>query len=104
MTDVTIALDAMGGDSAPTATVAGAVLAAAMGVSVRLCGPTEVLRAELGGEVPGIEIVEAPDVIDAHDEPAAAVRAKERSSLVVACREVLRAAPRGSSRRGRRGR
>lgn len=88
MTDVTIALDAMGGDSAPTATVAGAVLAAATGVSVRLCGPTEVLRAELGGEVQGIEIVEAPDVIDAHDEPAAAVRAKERSSLVVACREV----------------
>ncbi len=88
MPHVTIALDAMGGDSAPSATVAGAVLAAAMGVHVRLCGPTERLQAELGGEVAGIEIVDAPDVIDAHDEPAAAVRAKDRSSLVVACREV----------------
>ncbi len=88
MTDVTIALDAMGGDSAPSPTVAGAVLAAAMGVHVRMCGPADQLRAELGGEVAGIEIVDAPDVIDAHDEPAAAVRAKDRSSLVVACREV----------------
>ena len=76
MTDVTIALDAMGGDSAPSPTVAGAVLAAAMGVHVRMCGPADQLQAELGGEVAGIEIVDAPDVIDAHDEPAAAVRAQ----------------------------
>ena len=88
MTDVTIALDAMGGDNAPIDTVAGAMLAAAMGVSVRLCGPADRLRSELGGDVSGIAVVDAPEVIDSHDEPAAAVRAKDSSSLVVAFREV----------------
>ena len=60
MTEVTVALDAMGGDNAPIDTVAGAVLAAAMGVSVRLCGPTERLRSELGETSQRIDVVEAP--------------------------------------------
>jgi phosphate acyltransferase len=86
---VSVALDGMGGDHAPSAIVAGALAAAGDDVRVLICGPREQLETELQGrEHPGVEIVDAPDVIDACDEPAAAVRAKPDSSMVCACRLV----------------
>jgi phosphate acyltransferase len=90
MAPVTIALDAMGGDRAPEEVVAGAVSAAADGIRVLLCGPTERLTAELSGHgtPDGVEVVEAPGVIGSHDEPAVAVRSRPDSSLVTACRLV----------------
>jgi glycerol-3-phosphate acyltransferase PlsX len=88
MPDVTIAVDAMGGDRAPGEVLAGALAAARDGVRVALCGPCDRLARELGTAPSNVELVEAPDVITAGDEPAAAVRSKPGASLVTACRLV----------------
>jgi glycerol-3-phosphate acyltransferase PlsX len=85
---VTVALDGMGHDDGPAGIVAGAKDAAAEGVRVLLCGVRSQLEAELGGGMDGIEVVDAADVIEPSDEPAAAVRAKPGSSMVTACRLV----------------
>jgi phosphate acyltransferase len=95
-----IALDAMGGDFAPQATVAGALLALAEldpAHTIQLVGSTAVvdaqLRALLDGELSShaaqrdrISIVEAPDVIEMTDKPSAAVRGKPNSSMTVGLR------------------
>ncbi len=95
-----IALDAMGGDFAPQATVAGALLALAEldpAHTIQLVGQTAVieaqLRALLAGELSAcavhrdrITIVEAPDVIEMTDKPSAAVRGKPNSSMVAGLR------------------
>ena len=81
MAHARIAIDAMGGDRAPTEIVAGAQLAAADGLTPVLFGPA-------GLETGGLELVEAPDVIEMHEKPAEAVRSKPDSSLVAACRAV----------------
>lgn len=88
-----IAVDAMGGDLAPAAAVEGALRAARdYNLEVLLVGRTSVIAPllEKDGPVPrGIEIVEAPDVVEMHDEPAQAVRRKKGASLVV-CAELVR--------------
>lgn len=90
----TIALDAMGGDRAPAATVAGAIQAVrAWGWTVQLVGPESVVRAELDRQAPGpladrLPIVDAPDVIAMGEHPAAAVRAHPRSSMAVGLQNV----------------
>jgi glycerol-3-phosphate acyltransferase PlsX len=95
-----IALDAMGGDFAPKATVAGALLALAEldpADTVQLVGQTAVveaqLRALLNGEMSAyaiyrdrLSIVEAPDVIEMTDKPSAVVRGKPLSSMAVGLR------------------
>ena len=87
-----IAVDAMGGDFAPRATVAGAVANAAHdGVEILLVGDRARLERELDrwGRPDGrLEIVHADEVIGM-DEPATAVRRKRRSSLVV-CAQLVR--------------
>jgi phosphate acyltransferase len=105
MSTVTIALDAMGGDRAPAELVAGAVAAARDGVAVLLCGRTQEIERELAGhgDVAGIELVDAPDVIDFHDEPAAAVRSKPGSSMVTACRMVREGRAQGAISAGSTG-
>lgn len=88
---VTIALDAMGGDRAPSEPVRGALAAAVDGIRVTLVGDRDVLEAELarqGGSPAGITVVHAGEVIGSHEDGAKAVRAKPDSSLVVACRLV----------------
>ena len=95
-----IALDAMGGDFAPQATVAGALLALAEldpAHSIQLVGQTAVvdaqLRALLDGEFAAhashrdrISIIEAPEVIEMTDKPSAVVRGKPNSSMAVGLR------------------
>ena len=71
----------MGGDQAPDEIVAGALLAAADGLTPILFGPA-------GLDTGGLELVEAADVIGMHEKPSEAVRAKPDSSLVAACRAV----------------
>jgi len=85
-----IALDAMGGDFAPDATVAGAVRAArAWGHEVQLVGREADVRTapRKQGDLTGIEsllqIVHAPEVIEMGEHPASAVRAKRHSSMAV---------------------
>jgi glycerol-3-phosphate acyltransferase PlsX len=92
-----IALDAMGGDLAPQATVAGALLALAEldpAHSIQLVGSTSVVEAQLRTLLAGdfaahaaqrerLTIVEAPDVIEMTDKPSAVVRGKPNSSMAV---------------------
>jgi len=95
-----IALDAMGGDHAPAATIAGALLALqelAPEHSIQLVGRPEVIRAELDAQLtaappavraqaPRLSIVEAPDVIEMTDKPSVAIRGKPNSSMVIGLR------------------
>src|SRR6266481_3878288 len=88
---VRIALDAMGGDDAPTAPVAGAVRAArAWGYEIQLVGREADVRAALlqQGDLSGIDhllhIVHAPEVIEMSEHPATAVRSKRHSSMATA--------------------
>lgn len=94
---IRVALDAMGGDHAPAAPVAGAVLAArAWGHEVQLVGQEEAVRAELARhDLRNLEallpVVHAPEVIAMDEHPAAAVRAKRQSSIAVGVRRVKQA-------------
>jgi glycerol-3-phosphate acyltransferase PlsX len=95
-----IALDVMGGDFAPQATVAGALLALAEldpVHSIQLVGRTAVVDAQLrellDGELAShqiyrdrLSIVEAPDVVEMTDKPSAVVRGKPNSSMAVGLR------------------
>ena len=87
--NVTIAVDAMGGDLAPAAPVKGALMAhEKYGADIVLAGREEdILRAarECGyQELPkGVEIANADDVVDMHDDPATVVKKKKDSSMVV---------------------
>ncbi|HKR98036.1 MAG TPA: phosphate--acyl-ACP acyltransferase, partial [Candidatus Dormibacteraeota bacterium] len=90
-----IAVDAMGGDNAPAAVVAGAVRAAAeLDVDVALVGRRDAIERELGDSRASgrVSIVEAPDVIAMHEHAAAAVRGKPNSSLVRTCALVAEGA------------
>ena len=84
-----IILDAMGGDNAPLAPVMGAVLAAKdFGAEITLVGRgeaiLEVLRSNGIDTLPaGIEIANADDVVDMHDDPARVIRQKPNSSMVM---------------------
>ncbi|HGY08631.1 MAG TPA: phosphate acyltransferase PlsX [Oceanithermus profundus] len=82
-----VALDAMGGDRAPRETVAGALLAASVGVPVVLVGDEAVLRAELASQGGDLPIVHAPEVIDMHAH-ATEVRRRRQASINVAMRLV----------------
>jgi phosphate acyltransferase len=90
---LTIAVDAMGGDHAPTAEVEGAVRAARdLGVKVILAGREDVVRPELAKhdgyrDLP-IEIAHASEVITMDDSAARAVRSKRDSSMRIASRLV----------------
>jgi glycerol-3-phosphate acyltransferase PlsX len=87
---VRIALDAMGGDHAPLAPVAGAVQAArAWGYEIQLVGREADIRPALRqqGDLSGVEqllqIVHAPEVIEMSEHPASAVRSKRHSSMAI---------------------
>src|SRR5438270_11001495 len=87
---MTVAVDAMGGDNAPHAIVAGAVRAVAeLGVPVTLVGRREVIDAALtaagGAPRDSLRISNARDVIEMDEHPANAVRAKRDASIVRAC-------------------
>ncbi|MFW5955395.1 MAG: phosphate acyltransferase, partial [Rhodothermales bacterium] len=81
---VRVAIDAMGGDHAPAATVEGALRASRV-VDVLLVGRKSELESELERHPPSprIEVVNASDVIEMHEAPAAAVKAKPDSSIAV---------------------
>jgi len=87
-----VALDAMGGDHAPAAPVQGAVEAARQyGVQVLLVGREAVLRRQLsrlGGAPVGVDVVDAPEVVEMDDAPTAPIRTKRRSSMAEAARLV----------------
>mgnify|MGYP001274637141 FL=1 len=76
----TIAVDAMGGDSAPEEVVKGAILAKNQGVDVILSGDENLISTYLGSEQ--IPIVNYPQVISMDDDPAKAIRTNKNSSIL----------------------
>lgn len=89
-----IILDAMGGDHAPEAPVLGAVQAAKdFGAQITLVGKgdqiLEVMRAHGIDNLPaGLEIANADEVVDMHDDPANVIRKKKNSSMVLGLKMV----------------
>ena len=89
-----IILDAMGGDHAPEAPVLGAVQAAKdFGAQITLVGKgdqiLEVMRQHDIHDLPaGIEIANADEVVDMHDDPANVIRKKKNSSMVIGLKMV----------------
>ena len=87
-----IVLDAMGGDHAPEAPVMGAIQAAKdFGAQITLVGKGEqilrVMRENGIQDLPaGIEIANAEDVVDMHDDPAKGIQKRKDSSMMVALR------------------
>ena len=93
MSEYIIALDAMGGDNAPDAIVAGAVAALRRYGDIRilLAGPEARLNALLedADDVRGrVEILPADEVIGMDESPMLAVRKKVNSSMVQAMMAV----------------
>ena len=92
--DVTVALDAMGGDYAPKETVSGAIEAVKEfdQISVILVGREADINAELSGyeDYPKdrISVVNADEIIDMGEVPTLAIKEKKNSSLVVAMKLV----------------
>ena len=86
---VKIAIDAMGGDQAPAVIVDGAVAAARLlNGRFALVGSTSLVHAALarhpGWRRLGLDIVEAPDVIEMAEAPAVTLRRKPKASIRVA--------------------
>ncbi|QDV07316.1 Phosphate acyltransferase [Planctomycetes bacterium Poly30] len=84
-----IALDVMGGDSAPACNLDGALLAAQHGLAperLLLVGNEDVIRSgleERGGN-PGFDVLHAPEAIGMDEKPGVALRAKPQSSIAIA--------------------
>lgn len=87
-----IILDAMGGDNAPEAAVLGAFDAVkAFGMEIILVGRGEAILEAMGRhgftDLPeGVEIANAEDVVDMHDDPGSVIHKRKNSSMVIGLR------------------
>jgi phosphate acyltransferase len=82
---IRVALDGFGADGGPEVIAAGARLAAADDVAVRVFGS----RAALGlDSAPGIEVVPTSDWIANDEDAVPAVRSRPQASVVAAARDV----------------
>lgn len=85
---IRVALDAMGGDHAPQATVTGALSAADEWPDLRiaLVGDKTKIASAYDGALPAnMSIVHTSEVIGVEEEPVRAARRKKEASLVKAC-------------------
>ena len=85
---VKVALDAHGGDNAPTEVVKGALsaLKELKNVKIYLVGVKEQIEKELEGkeyDKERLEIVHASEIISMAEPPVAAIRKKKNSSIVI---------------------
>ena len=84
-----IILDAMGGDNAPKAPVLGAIQAVKdFSAQITLVGRGEeilkVMRENNIRDLPeGVEIANADDVVEMHDDPGSVIHKRKNSSMVV---------------------
>ena len=89
-----IIVDAMGGDMAPEAPVLGAIEARkAGGPEIMLVGRGEAILEIMGKHgidtLPeGVEICNADDVVDMHDDPASVIHKRKTSSMIVGLRTL----------------
>lgn len=87
--EITVAVDAMGGDNAPGEVIKGAVMAVndKPDIKVILVGKEDVIRKgldEYNYDKKRIEIVHAEEIITNNEAPVMAIRRKKNSSIVVA--------------------
>ncbi|HEY7497090.1 MAG TPA: phosphate acyltransferase PlsX [Vicinamibacterales bacterium] len=90
---LSIAVDAMGGDHAPEAIIAGALLAARrLQIGLLLVGDRSAIERELarhsGASAIDIRLLHAPDRIEMAEPAAAALRRKPQSSIRLAAEAV----------------
>ena len=90
-----IAIDAMGGDEAPSHIVDGALAASRhFDLGVALVGPASRLKAELARHTSAdparVRIVDADAVVEMAESPAAALRRKPTASIKIAAELVAR--------------
>ena len=84
-----IIVDAMGGDNAPQAPVMGAFQAAKdLGAEILLVGRGEAILEAMRSagiqDLPeGIEVANAEDVVDMHDDPATVLHKRKNSSMIL---------------------
>lgn len=84
-----IAIDAMGGDNAPSQIIAGALESAELLESddeLILLGPTQLIQAQLSrlnAPAGAVRIVDAPETIAMDEAPIEALRKKRKSSIAV---------------------
>jgi phosphate acyltransferase len=94
LTQIRIAIDAMGGDYAPTEIVAGALRAQAeLGVKILLVGDPQQIEPQLKQHralaIP-LDIIPAEGWVEMHEEPLIALRRKPNASINVAMDLVKR--------------
>ena len=92
---IRIAVDAMGGDHAPETIVDGAIAAARhLDAEILLAGAPDRVEAALVPYGPAarhrVRVLDAPDVVEMSESPAAALRRKPRASVRVAAESVAR--------------
>ena len=83
----TIAVDAMGGDSAPIDIIKGAIKAKEQRVDVVLCGDKNLINPYL--ENHEIPVFDFPQVISMDEDPLRAIRNKKNASIV-GCIQLLK--------------
>lgn len=91
MTDIKIALDAMGGDNGPDAVIPAALsyLKKTSDVSLILCGNKDIIEKYLPAKVPSrLSIVHASQEVLMDESPSKALRNKKDSSMRVAINQV----------------
>ncbi len=86
---ITVAVDAMGGDNAPSEIIKGALLSVSdtEDIKIILTGDEKVIQKELSEynyDKERIVIVHAPEIITNCEAPVMAIRRKKNSSIVVA--------------------
>jgi glycerol-3-phosphate acyltransferase PlsX len=90
-----IAVDAMGGDHGPRVIIDGALAAARhLDLGLVIVGQTSAVQEELArhSDLEGLDlsVLDAPDVIDMAESPAAALRRKPGASVKIAAAAVAR--------------
>ncbi len=81
-----VAFDALGAEGGPDVVVEGIGRAVGDGIGVRVFGHPDAL-ADLEA-LPGVEVIEATDVIGNDEDPVAAVRSRTGASIVAAAADV----------------
>jgi glycerol-3-phosphate acyltransferase PlsX len=90
---IRIAVDAMGGDHAPEAIVAGALMAARrLQIGLLLVGARDVIRQELrrhpGAGAIDLQILDAPERVEMAESASAALKRKPQASIRIAAGAV----------------
>ena len=87
-----IVVDAFGGDYAPDAVLEGCALAKKeIESQIVLCGNAQKIKErakELGVDISDFEILDAPDVLDIHEDPKSLLKSKSSSSMAVGMKYV----------------